>query len=208
MIAQINHNIFSAKISKIPTFFDNSSTGNTFLIISTLRPAQTKAEKMIKVNHAGENGAVNIYRAQRIVARFRSKSLVYQLEQNMEHELAHRKIFANYLVENGIRRCKSYFACGAGGYVLGFVTGIIGPGAVAATTYAVENVVLEHLEEQRAYLCNNDLAAHACVAQIIEDEKAHHDAAKDQLEENQLMTNILIQVVKFCTECVIRFGMR
>ncbi|MAZ03518.1 MAG: demethoxyubiquinone hydroxylase family protein [Sneathiella sp.] len=163
---------------------------------------------MIKVDHAGENGAVNIYRAQRTVARFRSRSLTRQLEQNMQHELAHRRLFANYLAENGIRRCKSYFACGAGGYVLGFVTGLIGPTAIAATTYAVENVVLKHLQEQIHYLRQEDKDAHDRVMQIIEDEKAHHDAARDQLPGNQLMTNILIRVVKFCTECVIRFGMR
>ena len=178
------------------------------LTLSTLRPAEKTAEKMIKVDHAGENGAVNIYRAQRFVARFRSKSIVKQLEQNMEHELNHRKIFENYQAENGIRRCKSYFVCGAGGYVLGFVTGLFGPTAVAATTYAVENVVLEHLEEQRAYLYKDDLAAHECVIQIIEDEKAHHDSAKNQLQEDQLIVNILIKIVRLCTECVIRFGMR
>ena len=163
---------------------------------------------MIKVDHAGENGAVNIYRAQRTMARFRSRSLVHQLEQYMQHELAHRRLFANYLAENGVRRCKSYFACGAGGYVLGFVTGLIGPTAIAATTYAVENVVLGHLEEQRHYLRHEDTNAHDCVVQIIEDEKAHHDAARNQIPENQLMTKTLIRVVRFCTECVIRFGMR
>jgi len=36
-----------------------------------LRPAKSVAEKMIKVDHTGENGAVNIYRAQRIIAHIR-----------------------------------------------------------------------------------------------------------------------------------------
>ncbi|MBL6938793.1 MAG: demethoxyubiquinone hydroxylase family protein [Alphaproteobacteria bacterium] len=46
--------------------------------IRRLRPAATVAEKMIKVDHAGENGAVNIYRAQRLVARIRAPSLLSQ----------------------------------------------------------------------------------------------------------------------------------
>jgi 3-demethoxyubiquinol 3-hydroxylase len=172
------------------------------------RPAHTIAEKMIKVDHAGENGAVNIYRAQKTVSYLRARNLVPGLAQNQGDETKHRRIFGDYLARNGIRRCLSYHACGIGGYALGLVTGLIGPRAVAATTCAVEHVVLRHLEEQLLHLIEADDDAHHCVARIVDEEKSHHDAAASQLHEDTILTQILISVVAFSTEMVIRFGMR
>ncbi|WP_367281214.1 demethoxyubiquinone hydroxylase family protein [Sneathiella sp.] len=58
--------------------------GKEIMTFSTLRPAKKTAEKMIKVDHAGENGAVNIYRAQRTVALFRSCSRSAFMRQIIE----------------------------------------------------------------------------------------------------------------------------
>jgi len=174
-----------------------------------LRPAQTKAEKMIKVDHAGENGAVNIYRAQTLVARIRAPSLVTRLQHFQSHEEEHRRIFSAHLSDNGIRRCVSYHLNGIGGYMLGFVTAIIGPSAIAATTYAVESVVLEHLDQQMNYLQGTDTTAYKAVSAIYLDEKEHHEEAKQRLQDgNPTLTRIMILIVKACTEAVIRFGMR
>ena len=172
-----------------------------------LRPASTVAEKMIKVDHAGENGAVNIYRAQKLVARIRAPSLLHQLSEFQRHEEEHRRIFRDHLAAIGVRRCVSYHFSGAGGFSLGFVTGLIGPSAIAATTFAVEHVVLRHLEEQLEYLRDASPEAHACVRRIFEDERAHHDTAEAQLARGWL-TRSLIGVVQICTELVIRIGMR
>lgn len=174
-----------------------------------MRPANTPAEKMIKVDHVGENGAVNIYRAQTIVAKLRAPHLHDELMHFLEHEKAHRVIFANYLKSNSIRRCISYHLSGLGGFSLGFITRLIGPKAIFATTYAVENVVLSHLEHQMEYLKDIDIEAHNCVKSIVIDEREHHDTAESQLADTSgWLEQALISVVKFCTENVIRFGMR
>ena len=172
------------------------------------RPAETVAEKMIKVDHAGENGAVNIYRGQHIVARILHRHLCEGLAEFQAHEEAHRAIFRQYLARNNIRRCVSYHLCGIGGFALGIVTGMIGPKAISATTYAVENVVLAHLAEQMMYLRLHDASALQCVSRIHDDEKAHHDSAKLQMGVPDRLTRILISVVRSSTESVIRFGMR
>jgi ubiquinone biosynthesis monooxygenase Coq7 len=163
---------------------------------------------MIKVDHAGENGAVNIYRAQKLVARFRAPALTGQLAEFQQHEEEHRRIFADHLAGIGVRRCVSYHLSGAGGFSLGFVTGLIGPSAIAATTFAVEHVVLRHLEEQLAYLQHASPEARACVMRIYDDERAHHDTAQGQLSPEGWLTRSLIAVIQLCTELVIRIGMR
>ena len=173
-----------------------------------LPPAQTISHKMIKVDHAGENGAVNIYRAQSLAAQLRARSLLPGLREFQDHEEHHRRLFAGYLRDNGIRRCISYHLCGAGGFALGFVTGLIGPKAIFATTYAVEHVVLTHLEHQMDYLKDRDSAAYNCVNEIVIDEREHHDTAEHQVDPNSALSRLLIRVVKACTEAVIKFGMR
>lgn len=172
------------------------------------RAAASIAEKMIKTDHAGENGAVNIYRAQRIAASIRARALLPQLAEFQKHEEEHRRVFGKHLQSIGVRRCISYHFCGVGGFVLGLMTGLIGPSAIAATTYAVEHVVLSHLEEQLEYLEGVNQPAHDCVSAIYADEKEHHDTAEHQIQSNGLLTRTLIRIVKFSTEQVIKIGMR
>lgn len=174
----------------------------------TRRPAKSIAEKMIKVDHAGENGAVNIYRAQHLVSRLRSPSLCPQLKEFQDHEESHREIFRTYLDASKIRPCISYHLCGIGGYALGFVTAIVGSSAIMATTYAVENVVLTHLHHQSDYLKEADIPAYDCVERIIIDEQEHHDHAFENFDKDGGLSKLIVRIVKLCTESVIRFGMR
>ena len=85
------------------------------------------ADRILKVNHAGEHGAVNIYRGQRLVCFWRDAQLKRELEEFRAHEERHRAIFAAELERRGVRRCRSYWLCGAGGLLLGLTTGICGP---------------------------------------------------------------------------------
>ncbi len=173
-----------------------------------LRRAQTISEKMIKVDHVGENGAVHIYRAQRLVAIFSAPQMLAEIDRFISHEQAHRDIFKEYLAANHIRRCTSYHFGGIGGTILGFITGLLGPSAISATTFAVESVVLSHLEEQLHFLKTNDTQAYDCVTKIYSDEKEHLDIATKRLDESNKFTPILIHIVKISTEMVIKFGMR
>jgi 3-demethoxyubiquinol 3-hydroxylase len=104
--------------------------------------------RMLKVNHAGEHGAVNIYRGQRISARFTASGMLAELAEFMAHEVSHREVFRAELARRTAPRCVSYWLCAAGGFSLGLITGLLGRKAIAATTVAVERVVLRHLEHQ------------------------------------------------------------
>jgi demethoxyubiquinone hydroxylase (CLK1/Coq7/Cat5 family)/pimeloyl-ACP methyl ester carboxylesterase len=115
--------------------------------------------RILKVNHAGENGAVNIYRGQILAARLTARSMVPELAEFQSHEQRHRAIFAAELQRRGRRRCRSYLLCGLGGLVLGLMTGILGRRAISATTVAVERVVLGHLAQQLRVLRGKDEAA-------------------------------------------------
>ena len=166
------------------------------------------ADRILKVNHAGEHGAVNIYRGQRLVCFWRDDALKRELEEFRSHEERHRAIFAAELQRRGVRRCRSYWACGSGGFVLGLTTGICGRASIAAVTVAVERVVLRHLERQLRELEGVDPAAHAAVASILEDERTHHDRAAQEPRQGIFWPRLIRPAVSAATEFVIWTGMR
>ena len=137
--------------------------------------ANAFADRVLKVDHAGEHGAVNIYAGQMLVARLTARDLVPQLAEFQSHERRHRAIFQAELARRGVRRCRSYHVCGIGGFVLGFITALFGRGAIAATTVAVERVVLRHLQGQISALRGSDDADLRTLSEIVSEEQQHHD---------------------------------
>ena len=164
--------------------------------------------KILKVNHAGEFGAINIYRSQIFFSKFFIKELVPLLESFLADEKRHLDIFWTEIqARNGVK-CKSYWLCGVGGYVMGFISSILGRKGIEACTWAVESVVIEHLENQLIYLKKKgDEQAFAAVNSILDDEENHRDVGA-----GSGATNIWYRPLRFCislfTETTIRFGMR
>ncbi|MET3177702.1 UNVERIFIED_ORG: ubiquinone biosynthesis monooxygenase Coq7 [Variovorax guangxiensis] len=168
----------------------------------------TLGGRILKVDHAGEQGAVNIYRAQIFVARWTAPSLVPELREFKSHEERHRALFWAELQRRGVRRCRSYRLCGIGGWVLGLLTGLLGRHAIAATTVAVERVVLGHLKTQLRELSGKDEAAVHVISQIVEEEQLHHDQSASHVRAGHVWTKLLSPVVAASTETVIWLGMR
>jgi ubiquinone biosynthesis monooxygenase Coq7 len=166
------------------------------------------ANRVLKVDHAGENGAVNIYRGQIFAARLTARSMLVELNEFKSHEERHRSIFWSELLRRGRPRCKSYLLCGWGGFMLGVVTGLLGRRAIAATTVAVESVVLRHLEQQLERLRDTDAAAHQAVSAIVSEEKHHHDQSASHIKAGQFLHRLITPVVAGSTEVVIWLGMR
>ena len=164
--------------------------------------------RILKVNHAGENGAVHIYAGQIAIARWTAPAMVAELLTFQQHELEHRAIFAAELQRRSQRRCRSYGLCGVGGYVLGSITALFGKHAIAATTVAVEQVVLAHLQHQLAELQGVDPRAAAAIASIVQDEQQHHDLSAAHAQSARWWRALLIPVVAASTETVIWLGMR
>lgn len=164
--------------------------------------------RILKVDHAGENGAVHIYAGQIFLARFTAPSMVCELLEFKRHEERHRDIFWSELQARGVRRCRSYHLCGLGGYVLGLVTGLFGRGAIAATTVAVERVVLRHLKAQIQELEIPDAAAAIAIRAIVMEEQEHHDRSEVHARASRGWLALLAPVVAASTEAVIWVGMR
>ncbi len=164
--------------------------------------------RMIKVDHAGEHGAICIYSGQLFMARVFARDKVDELQDFLTHERRHRAVFQAELQRRGYRRCRSYWRCGLGGLVLGLITGLCGRKAIVATTVAVERVVLKHLAHQRHALRDSDPLAVAAIASIVEAEQHHHDHSAAQIGRDDPWFRALAPVVTAWTEAVIWMGMR
>jgi ubiquinone biosynthesis monooxygenase Coq7 len=165
-------------------------------------------KKILKVNHAGEFGAINIYKSQIMIGRMFNRDYVPVLEQFLEDEKRHLQIFWREIQRRDGVRCKSYWLCGLGGWFLGAVSALFGRRGVMACTLAVESVVTEHLKSQLRYLrSKEDKEAYAAVESILCDEQNHRDFGAREDGTSVLYAPLRFAISAF-TEATIRFGMR
>lgn len=115
-----------------------------------------RIEQMIRVDHAGEYGAVAIYQGQRAVfGRLPHKArIAVQLEEMEADEQHHLETFDKLLFEHEARPTALAPVWDVAGHALGAVTALMGEKAAHACTEAVESVIERHyagqVEELRA----------------------------------------------------------
>lgn len=178
------------------------------VIIGKKNSLQDTCNRIIKVNHAGEFGAINIYRAQIIAARLLMPGLQPQLQEFLSHERRHLATFAEVLRARGIPRCRSFWLCGIGGFALGLVSSLFGRPGIMACTAAVETVVTEHLVEQLRFLESaDDWEAAEAVRSIVADEEDHKAVGVSQ-GQNSWVFKPLGALVAMATSLVIWLGMK
>jgi 3-demethoxyubiquinol 3-hydroxylase len=129
--------------------------------------------RILKVNHAGEYGAIRIYRAQLWLARRLYTDIVGFLEDTLDHEIQHCAMFRDAMRARNARPCRAMILWGNGGYALGFLTALIGRKGIWICTAAVEATVHRHLEEQLGFLLTRDPDLHRLISAIQEQELLH-----------------------------------
>ena len=148
------------------------------------RPGQgagaARLAEILRVDHAGELGAVAIYRGQRAVFDKASghERTAGQLAQMQAHEAEHLSRFDQLLAERGVRPTALTPLWRLAGFALGAGTALLGDKAAHACTEAVETVIEEHYADQIAELADRDPALAAELAKFRDDELAHRDLAR------------------------------
>lgn len=142
--------------------------------------SRSRREEMLRVDHAGEFGAVNIYRGQLAVfeRQHGKERTVGQLKEMAGQEQDHLDAFDKMLVAGGVRPTALSPVWNAAGFALGVGTALLGEKAAHACTEAVESVIEEHYGDQVAELTEAgepELAAR--MAKFQEEEVAHKDLA-------------------------------
>lgn len=138
--------------------------------------------RILKVNHAGEHGAIRIYRAQLAAARIRYPELQTFLKKTLDDEVSHCVIFREAMRPRRTRPCYSLWFWSWGGYVLGFVTAMMGRNAVMLCTEAVEDAVHHHMNEQIAFLNGRDDELRQMIENIRIEELEHLHYAQERVK--------------------------
>lgn len=136
---------------------------------------------MLRVDHAGEYGAVRIYQGQRAVfealpSKFAAAETVRRME---EGEASHLKTFDALLAQHRVRPTALAPLWNVAGYALGAVTALMGEKAAMAATEAVEDVIERHYADQARELRDTDAALAETVEAFRADELAHKKTAED-----------------------------
>ena len=114
------------------------------------RARKSAIEEMLRVDHAGEYGAVRIYAGQLAVLRNipGNEDLVAKLEHMAKDEEVHLARFNELVNERGVRPTAFAPVWHVAGFALGAATALLGEKAAHACTAAVEEVIDEHYKSQ------------------------------------------------------------
>lgn len=164
--------------------------------------------RILRVNHAGEHGAVAIYSAQLARARRAYPDVAPWLEQTLEHENEHRARFRNAMPERDAKPCRLMSVWSLGGALLGVLTALSGRTGVYVCTAAVERTVHRHLVEQIAFLDRTDPALSQIVRDILVEEDAHLAFAEARHQPSGVFARVLGALVSGATETLIFISTR
>ena len=119
---------------------------------------KTKVEEFIRVDHAGERGAIKIYEGQLLalntfVKNYELKKIIKEMK---EHEKEHCDYFENEIKKRKIKPTKFLPLWDILGVGLGFGSTILGKKAAMLCTASVEEVIDEHYSDQIKQLENDE----------------------------------------------------
>ncbi|MEW5703699.1 MAG: demethoxyubiquinone hydroxylase family protein [Pseudomonadota bacterium] len=137
-------------------------------------PAEA-VERMIRVDHAGEYGAVRIYQGQVAVLGETEKGDV--LRRLLEQERAHLNVFEKLVADRRVRPTLLTPFWHVAGFALGAATALLGARAAMACTVAVEEVIDAHYRGQLDRLDEAEPELREVIAAFREDELAHKATA-------------------------------
>lgn len=143
---------------------------------------RARLEEILRVDHAGELGAVHIYRGQRAVlgAAPGRERIVGQLAEMEAHEAEHLARFDRLLTEQRVRPTALAPVWRMAGFALGAGTALLGEKAAHACTEAVETVIEGHYADQIAELGDREPELAAQLTQFRDEELAHRDQAIEE----------------------------
>ena len=156
--------------------------------------AALDTDAMIRVDHAGEYGAVRIYEGQlAILGKSASGDTIRHMA---EQEQQHLKTFDRLVNERRVRPTALEPVWRVAGFALGAATALMGEKAAFACTAAVEEAIDEHYAAQIEALGTRDPDLKKTVEDFRADEAAHRQTALDNGAEQAPGYKLLSEAIK------------
>lgn len=153
-------------------------------------------DAMLRVDHAGELGARQIYAGQ--LAVFRNTAVGKVIHEMAEQEKKHLDAFDRLIRERRVRPTAMLPIWNVAGYALGLGTALIGKEAAMACTVAVEEVIAEHYNEQVRALLKDDAEGELrdLFREFRDDELEHKDTGIEYDAEKAPFYRALSDVIQ------------
>lgn len=136
-------------------------------------------EEIIRVDHAGERGAIKIYEGQLLALKTfkQNEELKRQIEEMKEHEKEHYEYFENEINKRNIPKTKLLPLWDLLGVTLGFGTAMLGKKATMLCTASVEEVIGDHYKNQTYKIEEDEKELKKKIIKFRDDELEHKDIA-------------------------------
>ena len=162
-------------------------------------------EEIIRVDHAGERGAIKIYEGQLLALKTfkHDEELRRKIEEMKEHETEHLEFFDQEMKKRNIKPTKFLPIWDLLGVTLGFGTAMLGKKAAMLCTASVEEVIDDHYKNQTYKLKEDEKNLKEKIFKFREDELHHKDIAYDQGATKEGLYGILDKVIKTSSKIAI-----
>ena len=159
---------------------------------------QKLLEEFIRVDHAGERGAIKIYEGQLLALKtiMKNDELKAKIEEMKIHEEEHAEFFENEIKKRNIKPTKFLPLWDLLGLGLGFGSTILGNKAAMLCTASVEEVIDEHYQNQINKLQDDEKNLKKKIIKFREDELHHKDIAYENGASKDGLYSILDKVIK------------
>lgn len=161
---------------------------------------------MLRVNQAGEYGAIRIYKGQLSVLK--GTAHADALKKMYDEEARHLKYFNDLIIQEKVRPTLLQPLWHIGGYALGVVTGLMGEKAAHACTIAVEEVIEKHYQDQLETLGSEEQELQDIIKECQADEVAHKEYAKELGGEDAPFYPFLSGAIRSITKTAIWLSKR
>ena len=155
-------------------------------------------EEIIRVDHAGERGAIKIYEGQLLALKTikQDNALKDKIEEMKEQEKEHLEYFEKEIQKRKIKPTYLLPLWDLMGVGLGFGTALLGKKAAMLCTASVEEVIEDHYQNQLKRLGKDEKDLKAKIEKFRGDEINHKNIAYKSGATNKGIYSIMDKVIR------------
>ena len=163
-----------------------------------MKNSKNKIEEFIRVDHAGERGAVKIYEGQLLALStlVKDDNLKKTIEEMKIHEKEHCEFFETEIKKRKIKPTKFLPLWDLLGIGLGFGSALLGKKAAMLCTASVEEVIDANYQNQIDQLGSDEKNLKKKIIKFREDELHHKDIAYEKGATKKGLYSIMDKIIK------------
>ena len=163
-----------------------------------MKKTNSKVEEFIRVDHAGERGAVKIYEGQLLALNtlVKNEDLKKTIEEMKVHEIEHCQFFEKEIKKRNIKPTKFLPLWDLLGVGLGFGSTLLGKKAAMLCTASVEEVIDKHYLGQINQLGPEEKELKKKITKFRDDELHHKDIAYEEGATKKGIYSIMDKIIK------------